>query len=410
MREDGRIYDGRLPDGFVDRDTAARMLGIVPDTLALWYTNGRIRFGKWVKGPDGKRRKVYPIAELRRFMEEMAGSRPKLPDGFVDIDGACRMFGVTKAAWVIWQRQKKVPRGRWGRSPTNKPCRMYAVEELRRLMEKLHGADKVYREPGDSGQYHIPDGWVRMQHACRMFGVHRNTWERWELEGLISCGKRFTRRRLKLYPVDQLNRLLAECGRYEPPYRDAQRLQVYRVPLAGEAMHRREAIIDAADLPLVRGKRFHWSGRGPDHFGQVATFNPDGACRLHQIIMGVTGADVRVSHLNGDPLDCRRANLLVRNLSQSGAAARKATTFCGRPCTSRFKGVCWDKRRGKWIAHVKIDGVSRHLGRFDNELAAAEVRDEAARELFGEHARLNFPDGIDGCLAREAEASKRAAA
>jgi hypothetical protein len=51
---------------------------------------------------------------------------------------------------------------------------------------------------------------------------------------------------------------------------------------------------------------------------------------------------------------------------------------------------------------VKKDGVLRNLGGFRDEIAAAQAYDEAARELFGEHARLNFPDGVDARLASEA--------
>ena len=44
-----------------------------------------------------------------------------------------------------------------------------------------------------------------------------------------------------------------------------------------------------------------------------------------------------------------------------------------------------------------------NMGHFDEEIAAAEARDEAARELFGEHARLNFPNGIDAALAEQCD-------
>jgi hypothetical protein len=62
------------------------------------------------------------------------------------------------------------------------------------------------------------------------------------------------------------------------------------------------------------------------------------------------------------------------------------------PCTSRFKGVCWNRKNEKWMAYIKKDQVSRTLGHFDDEIEAAEARDKAARELFGEHASLNFPE------------------
>jgi hypothetical protein len=109
--------------------------------------------------------------------------------------------------------------------------------------------------------------------------------------------------------------------------------------------------------------------------------------------MEVTGdaGNFHIGHRNDDPLDCRRANLVLRSLTETAANKRKQATFRGRPCTSRFKGVFLDKRRGTWVAKIKKDRVSRGLGSFDTEIAAAMAYDEAARELFGEHARPNFP-------------------
>jgi hypothetical protein len=58
--------------------------------------------------------------------------------------------------------------------------------------------------------------------------------------------------------------------------------------------------------------------------------------------------------------------------------------------TSKYRGVSWDSSRGKWAARVR-----RHfLGRFDLDTDAAFAYDDAARELFGEDAYLNFPERI----------------
>jgi hypothetical protein len=78
---------------------------------------------------------------------------------------------------------------------------------------------------------------------------------------------------------------------------------------------------------------------------------------------------------------------------------RKMTHRLGRPVTSRFKGVSWCEPRGKWVAQIGSDARTKYLGGFSDEIAAAEAYDEAARRLFGEHAQLNFPDGIDAYLA-----------
>jgi len=195
--------------------------------------------------------------------------------------------------------------------------------------------------------------------------------------------------------------MMEENGRYAPPYPDPDRSGVLRVPLAGHAMQWREAIIDAADLPIVEGRRFHYSESDDGMNGRVCIFSKEGYTRLHQLILGVSAADGEVGHRNDDPLDCRRENLVLRTPSEKSAANRKAKMFCGRPTTSRFKGVCRDKRAEKWIAYSNKYRVMRDLGRFRDELAAAQAYDEAARELFGEHARLNFPDGVDARLEQE---------
>jgi len=39
--------------------------------------------------------------------------------------------------------------------------------------------------------------------------------------------------------------------------------------------------------------------------------------------------------------------------------------------SSQYKGVCWDKGRGKWMARTRKDGKQSHLGYFDDEEEAA---------------------------------------
>jgi hypothetical protein len=243
---------------------------------------------------------------------------------------------------------------------------------------------------------------VREREAYRMFGVDRATWVRWEHEGKITCGKRANPTAPKVYPREELERLLAECGKYQPPYPDPDWPGVYRVPLTGHDIHRREAIIDAVDLPLVQGERWTWSGcRRPGQPGQVVIARAGATVRLRQVIMGVSGTKWRVGHRNGDPLDCRRENLFVRNKQEQGRGNSKMKSKDGRPCSSQFKGVCFDKQTLRWRAGIVVDGKNRCLGRHRNEIAAAQAYDDAARELFGAHARLNFPDGIDAWLESE---------
>lgn len=157
-----------------------------------------------------------------------------------------------------------------------------------------------------------------------------------------------------------------------------------------------EAIIDAESLPAIEGKCWNWMGRGDGYDPVVVLADPEAPnTPMRQIILGLDTSRWRVIHANGDPLDCRIQNLIVRDLSEKAAASRKARTYAGQPCTSQFKGVHWEEKRGKWRVMIQLHGNMRFVGRFEDEVDAARAYDDAARQLFGQHARLNFPDSIN---------------
>lgn len=238
--------------------------------------------------------------------------------------------------------------------------------------------------------------------ARQLFDVIPTVWHRWLRFGWLPDREDIDGH--AQFPLATIERLLRRCDLVVLPYPDPQRPGVYRVPLSGEVAQGREALIDADALPVVQTRRWRFAESDTGRGGEVQTMNPSEGVRLHYVVMGVASDKAyHISPRNDDPLDCRRANLVVRTLTDTAAHKRKQATFCGRPCTSRFKGVCWDKRRGKWLAKIKKDHVSRQIGSFRDEIAAAEAYDEAARELFGEHARLNFPHGVDAWLSSEAQ-------
>jgi hypothetical protein len=60
--------------------------------------------------------------------------------------------------------------------------------------------------------------------------------------------------------------------------------------------------------------------------------------------------------------------------------------------TSKFKGVSRSGRH--WLACIKVHGVTRSLGYFDDEISAAKAYDAAARKHWGAAAYQNFPEAI----------------
>ncbi len=57
-----------------------------------------------------------------------------------------------------------------------------------------------------------------------------------------------------------------------------------------------------------------------------------------------------------------------------------------RSTSSKFKGVCFYKRDITWRVRIMLGGKMNSLGSFDTEKQAAAKYNEAAIELFGEHA------------------------
>lgn len=145
------------------------------------------------------------------------------------------------------------------------------------------------------------------------------------------------------------------------------------------------ALIDAADLPLIRSRK--WRTR-TDVDGRVyATARGLPAIAMHRFIVGAMLGQV-VDHRSGDTLDNRRDNLRICTNRQNVCNSKKYSSGS----TSRFKGVTRKGDTGRWRAHIYANYKTIYLGTFTDEAEAARSYDNAARSLFGEFARPNFPE------------------
>jgi hypothetical protein len=113
------------------------------------------------------------------------------------------------------------------------------------------------------------------------------------------------------------------------------------------------------------------------------------AIRMHRVVVELSGEIIplgmEVDHKSRDKLDNRRDNLRVVSRSQN---EYNRTVYNNN--TSGYKGVC--KLDNKWIARIRMDGVSIYLGFFSNITDAAHAYDKAAKEFHKEFAVLNFPE------------------
>jgi hypothetical protein len=90
---------------------------------------------------------------------------------------------------------------------------------------------------------------------------------------------------------------------------------------------------------------------------------------LHRAVMGLDKGDGKeVDHLNRNKLDCRRANLRIVS-----TRLEQMQNVSPRGGSSRYRGVTWNKGKGKWQAQCMVNYRCHYLGLFEDELDAARV-------------------------------------
>lgn len=144
----------------------------------------------------------------------------------------------------------------------------------------------------------------------------------------------------------------------------------------------RSFIIDEEDLAIV--SQYKWS---VDKNGYALGIrNNTERVKLHRLLLGFP--DGVVDHIDGNPSNNKKNNLRCttqhRN-SQNSALPKNSTTG--------YKGVCWDKREQKYMAHIHPNRKMVFLGYYDSPIDAAMAYDRAAFLCFGEYARPNFMKG-----------------
>jgi hypothetical protein len=145
------------------------------------------------------------------------------------------------------------------------------------------------------------------------------------------------------------------------------------------------ALIDDEDAAVLRFKwrvkRNGYVVRSEWRNGKAVDFY------LHRDVLGDRPGMV-VDHINGDPLDNRRVNL--RHVTWAGNARNRSRSRDG---SSGFKGVTFDRQSKMWRARIQsVTSGRQHLGLYADARLAARAYDNAAREAYGEFARLNFPE------------------
>ena len=107
--------------------------------------------------------------------------------------------------------------------------------------------------------------------------------------------------------------------------------------------------------------------------------NKSKTIKVHQLV-AITflnhtpdGHKLIVDHVDNNPLNNELGNLQIITQRKNVSKDTKGS--------SKYTGVCWDKSRKKWVSHITINGKLKHLGRFKDELEAAEAYQIALNNL-----------------------------
>lgn len=124
--------------------------------------------------------------------------------------------------------------------------------------------------------------------------------------------------------------------------------------------------------------RFHW------HEQDGYAMSGDGIV-MHRLIVGASKKSTYVDHKNGNSLDNRKSNVRKATSSQNQMNANRRVDN-----TTGFKGV--GRRNGGYYARITTTKGRISLGQFNSAEEAARAYDAAAKEHFGDFAKLNFPE------------------
>lgn len=91
---------------------------------------------------------------------------------------------------------------------------------------------------------------------------------------------------------------------------------------------------------------------------------------------------------NIDHIDGVRSNNSIHNL-RPATLSQNQWNMRIRETELSFKGVYLDKRRNRYGARIKKNGIMTYLGMYSNPIDAAKAYDSAAVVMFGEFAATN---------------------
>lgn len=147
------------------------------------------------------------------------------------------------------------------------------------------------------------------------------------------------------------------------------------------------ALVDDEDFEYLNQWKWYFSDTGyairKEYIGGGRKNQKQKIIRMHRII-NKTPDSFYTDHINSDKLDNRKENLRNSSMLQNNLNTTKR-----KNCTSKYKGVHWDRLNNKWRVCIDINKRTIHAGRFLSEIEAAKAYNGLAIKYHGKFAKLN---------------------
>lgn len=141
-------------------------------------------------------------------------------------------------------------------------------------------------------------------------------------------------------------------------------------------------LVDKEDVHLLGSYAWQVKSVGDRHYLHRSTWNPArkgwSTIIFHRLILGVDDTAISVDHIDGNTLDCRKANLRLCSNGQNRVNSRMNTNN-----SSGFRGVSLRRRDGRWIAKIS----NTFIGAFDTPEQASEAYAREAERQYGEFVK-----------------------
>ena len=138
--------------------------------------------------------------------------------------------------------------------------------------------------------------------------------------------------------------------------------------------------VTVSDDQWHRCMKHSWCKNPNDYF---TSFIDGKITRLNKFIINAAEDEL------ADHIDKNKLNNTTENLRAIDQTVNNHNKIKKIGASSQYIGVSKGKKSNKWKSEITKDGVRYNIGAFDSEIECAKKYNEKAKELYGEHAKLN---------------------